>query len=252
MTALETLFFWATTEVAVLAQTYFLVFVRLGAAIAAIPVFGEVGLSVRLRLGAALAFSALVAPMVPAGPDLTFAAMGAEAVVGLMIGLAFRLLVIALQIAGAIAAQSTSLALIMGNSGADPGAAMAHFLRVSGLALLVTLGLHVQVVALFVLSYEMMPMARFPLAEDALRWGLPQVARAFELGFILSMPFVLASLLYYVALGAINRAMPTLMVAFIGAPALTALGLVLLLLAAPAMLAVWLDGVQGWLLRPFG
>jgi flagellar biosynthesis protein FliR len=97
-----------------------------------------------------------------------------------------------------------------------------------------------------------MPMARFPLAEDALRWGLPQVARAFELGFILSMPFVLASLLYYVALGAINRAMPTLMVAFIGAPALTALGLILLLLAAPAMLAVWLDGVQGWLLRPFG
>ena len=44
---------------------------------------------------------------------------------------------------------------------------------------------------------------------------------------------------YNVALGAINRAMPQLMVAFIGAPAITAAGLLILLLASPVILHFW-------------
>ena len=44
---------------------------------------------------------------------------------------------------------------------------------------------------------------------------------------------------YNVALGAINRAMPQLMVAFVGAPAITAAGLLILMLAAPVILHFW-------------
>jgi flagellar biosynthetic protein FliR len=53
-------------------------------------------------------------------------------------------------------------------------------------------------------------------------------------------------------LGVINRAMPQLMVTLIGAPALTAGGLMLLLLAAPVMLAVWAEAFGTFLLDPFG
>ncbi len=59
------------------------------------------------------------------------------------------------------------------------------------------------------------------------------MAQAFALGFSLAAPFVIAGFAYNLALGAINRAMPQLMVAFIGAPAITAGGLLILMLAAP-------------------
>jgi flagellar biosynthetic protein FliR len=65
------------------------------------------------------------------------------------------------------------------------------------------------------------------------------------------MPFAIAALIYNVALGVINRAMPQLMVAFVGAPALTAGGLLLLYAAAPVMLSVWITALGRVLEQPF-
>ena len=88
-------------------------------------------------------------------------------------------------------------------------------------------------------SYEILPMGLPVPAEDVARWGVARVAQAFALGFSLAAPFVIAGFAYNVALGAINRAMPQLMVAFIGAPAITAGGLLILhagLAGDPALL----------------
>ena len=84
------------------------------------------------------------------------------------------------------------------------------------------------------------------------RTGIAQVGHAFALGFTLAAPFVIASLIYNVILGVINKAMPQLMVAFVGAPAITAGGLILLALAAPTMLSLWVDGLGRFLMNPFG
>jgi len=80
--------------------------------------------------------------------------------------------------------------------------------------------------------------------------GVGKVARSFALGFTLAAPFVIASMLYNVTLGVINRAMPQLMVAFVGAPAITAGGLVLLFLSAPILLSVWADALRSFLDAP--
>jgi flagellar biosynthetic protein FliR len=63
---------------------------------------------------------------------------------------------------------------------------------------------------------------------------------------------LIASLVYNVVLGVINRAMPQLMVSFVGAPALTAGGLLLFFLAAPIMLAIWLATFSAFMEMPFG
>jgi flagellar biosynthetic protein FliR len=57
--------------------------------------------------------------------------------------------------------------------------------------------------------------------------------------------------MYNLALGAINRAMPTLMVSFIGAPALSAAGLGLLAMLAPILLAFWAGELEGFMRNPF-
>lgn len=250
MTALEQALFWLEGPGAALVWSGFLVFVRIGAIVALLPVFGEQSVPARLRLAIALAFTMLVAPLVaaPVQPDIP--AILAEVVTGLMLGAGLRLLVLALNLAGAIAAQSTSLAQILGVAGAEPAPAMSHILVVAGLALATTLGLHLRIVEFMAFSYDMFPQGSLPASEEAAAWGVAQVARAFSLGFSIAAPFAIGGLLYYVALGAINRAMPTLMVAFIGAPALTGGGLVFLAMLSPAMLGLWLGALNGFLLDP--
>jgi flagellar biosynthetic protein FliR len=225
---------------------FILVFVRIGAVVLLLPGFGERMIPVRVRLGIAIAFSMVVWPMIAPGlaapdPGRPFLAMLIiEAGIGLMLGLAIRLLVIALQLAGSVAAQSTSLAQIFGAGAApDPMPAIGNILMLAGITLAVASGLHVKAAIAMARSYEILPMGLPIPASDVAAWGTARVAQAFALGFSLAAPFVIAAFAYNLALGAINRAMPQLMVAFIGAPAITAGGLLILMLASPVLLHFW-------------
>jgi flagellar biosynthetic protein FliR len=248
----------ALTELAGIGQdllwAWALVILRVGAAMALLPAFGEQAVPQRVRLVLTLAFAAIVAPAVApglAGIAPGFLPMAAEVVAGLAIGIALRLFILALQIAGAIVAQSTSLAQIFGGMGPEPQPAIGFLLTMAGLALAVAAGLHVRVAELFILSYGVLPGGRLPGAADLSHWGLAQVARAFALGFTLAAPFVIAATLYNLAIGVINRAMPMLMVSFVGAPALSAGALVMLVLLLPLGLGVWRQALDGFLASPF-
>lgn len=231
------------------------VFLRVGAAMAVLPAFGEAVVPLRVRLALALAFTAVVAPA--AGPAAAAAGppallLATETLAGLILGLGLRLMVLALQTAGTMMAQATSLSQFLGNAGPEPQPAIAQLLLVAGLALAVMAGLHVRLAELFILSYGVLPAGRFPLAADVGLWGQAQVGRSFALAFTLAAPFAAAALVYNLALGIINRAMPQLMVAFVGAPALTLGALALLAVVAPAALALWLGAFEGLLADPFG
>ena len=237
----------------------FTVFLRIGAAMATLPAFGEQGVPARIRLAAALAFTALVAPMVDVPPAASLADVALsltlvnEVLIGLAFGIGLRLFVLALQVAGSMAAQSTSLAQIFGASpNVDPQPAIGHILVVAGLALAAISGLHVQVVAALVESYRVLPVGSVLGAGEAMEWGVERVSAAFGMAFSLAAPFIIAALVYNIALGVINRAMPQLMVAFVGAPAITAGGLILLFFSAPFLLALWLEALQTYLATPFG
>jgi flagellar biosynthetic protein FliR len=112
-------------------------------------------------------------------------------------------------------------------------------------------GLHIRTAQLLVISYEVLPPGAFPAAEAIVVWGKTQVSQAFALAFTLAAPFVIISVLYNLTLGVINRAMPQLMVAFVGAPVITAGGLLLLFLLSPLMLSVWLNAMNSFIANPF-
>lgn len=234
----------------------FLIFVRVGAVMALMPAFGEQSVPMRVRLVLTLAFAAIVLPALADRFTLAEALpkpgqVLAEAAAGLILGAGFRLIVQALQVAGTMAAQATSLSQLLGGAGAEPQPAMAQILMLAGLALAVATGLHVRLAEALILSYDVLPPGRLPTGQEVARWGLAQVGQGFSLALALAAPFLIASLLYNVALGIINRAMPQLMVAFVGAPAITAGGLALLMLSAPAALALWLDVFTRFAAAPF-
>lgn len=235
------------------------VFMRVGAMMALLPAFGEAVIPIRVRLGLALGFTAIITPAlapslppVPGDPLGLFHLVAAETVAGFALGAGLRLFVIVLQVAGTIAAQATSLSQFFGGAGVDPQPAMSQMLVMGGLALAVTLGLHVRLAELLLLSYQLFAPGQFLSPADLGEWGVAQVSRAFALAFTLAMPFVILSLVFYVALGAINKAMPQLMVAFVGAPAITFAGLALLLLTAPMILPIWHEAFTGFIANPIG
>lgn len=234
-----------------------LVFVRVGAVVALLPGFGEQMVPMRVRLAVTVAFTLVVAPMIapgalaldPARPF--FLLMAIEAGAGLLLGLAVRLLVLALQLAGTIASQSTALAQIFGAGATpDPLPAIGNLLTLAGITLAVAANLHVKAAVMLARSYDVLPIGAALPAADVLAWGAARVAGAFALGFSLAAPFVIAAFAYNLALGAINKAMPQLMVSFIGAPAITAGAILLLLLAGPLILTHWSAVLDATLAAP--
>jgi flagellar biosynthetic protein FliR len=157
----------------------------------------------------------------------------------------------ALQTAGMIAAQSVSLSQMLGIATAEPLPALGHLMVVAGLALAATMGLHLRVAEALILSYEALPPGRIPDGAVIAEWGVGGVARAFGLAFSLAAPFLAASLVYNVALGAISKAMPQLMVALVGAPAITLAGLALAAISLPLLLPVWAAALAAVLADPF-
>lgn len=232
------------------------VFFRVGALVALMPAFGERTVPARIKLVVVFAFVLVVAPAVPpvgvpVGFDTMTALLGTETLAGLVLGIGLRLFILALQTAGSIAAQATSLSQLLGGASADPLPAMGYILIIGGLALAVMTGLHIKAAMLLILSYDLIPMGQFLSGDVISGWGVAQIARAFALAFTLAAPFVILSVIYNVALGAINKAMPQLMVAFVGAPVITAGGLFVLFLAAPIMLEHWLGALNSFLANPY-
>ncbi|MGR3711985.1 MAG: flagellar biosynthetic protein FliR [Shimia sp.] len=233
----------------------FLVFIRVAAAVSLVPGFGQSYVPQRVKLGIAIAFTLIVAPAVPAfdAAEPSFAATikfsVTEALSGVIIGISLRMFVLALQTAGSIAAQSTSLSQLLGGAG-EPMPAIGQILMVSGIALACTMGMHVHFARLFIGSYLLFPAGVFPVAAILTEWGVDHIASAFGLAFKLSAPFILISALYNLMLGVINRAMPQLMVAFVGAPLITFGGLSLLLLTAGSILAIWWHLFAAFMINP--
>ena len=236
-----------------------LVFLRVGALMALLPGFSEQVVPVRIRLGLALALTAVTMPALPAfAPDQAweFSAfllfLMTETIAGLALGISLRLLILGLQTAGTMAAQSSSLSHIAGGAAAEPLPAIGHILTLGALALAMMMDLHIRTVELLIESYNVLSAGRFPSPSDLTQWGIAGVSRAFSLAFTLAAPFVIVSVIYNVTLGVINRAMPQLMVVFVGAPVITFGGLALLFLLAPTMLIVWHDALLETLAAPFG
>ena len=234
------------------------VFLRVAAALAAAPGLGERSVPVRVKLVLALALTAAVLPMLGdqplPPPSLSGFArlLATETIVGLFLGLSLRLFIMAIQTAGSIAAQSTSLAQISGGAFPEPLPAIGQVLALAALTLLMLTGFPVKLVVFLGQSYLLFPLGVFPAPSLIAEIGGQEIARAFALAFQLAAPFALVSLLYNVVLGAINRAMPQLMVAFVGAPLITWGALALLFLVSPVLLSVWAGQVDGFLAVPFG
>jgi len=236
-----------------LAAVFILVFARIGTMVMLLPGLGELTVPVRVRLTIALLLAAVLLPLHRNAYTLDlhsfgplFAMLCEELFIGAVLGLAARLTISALQVAGSVIAQQLGLGFV---TAIDPtqgqqGIIFGNFLTILGLTLIFATDLHHLVIAALDDSYRLFQPGDVPLLGDVAALTTRTIAGAFRVGIQLSAPFLVFGLLFNVGLGVLSRLMPQMQVFFVGLPLSILAGFLILLLVVGAMMGVFLGLVE--------
>lgn len=236
------------------AFAFVLLLCRAGAALMSAPGWGEADLPAPIRLGFALAFTLLLlpgmAPALPAPPDRIGHAAGlivVETGAGLLLGMAARLIVLALPIAGQLAALSLGIAnaVVFDPALAGQGGVLSRLFGLLAAVLVFATDLWQLPLAALAGSYRLLPPGLAFPAGDAAALITGAVAGGFALALQLAAPFVLAALVFNGALGLVARLVPQLQVFFVALPVQVLGGLALLAMLLGGISTAWLAAARG-------
>lgn len=225
-------------------------FARLSLFFMLVPVFGERAVPARLRIGIAVMCTFLLFPVLQDNlmalrDESAFQLIATEAMTGFVLGFALRLAVHALQILGMMVSQSLSLSQVLGEGIAtEPNTTISTLLMLAGVTLLVSLNLHIELIGVLAGSFNDLPVGTALDLQASANWLTQITVGLLRLCLSLALPFVILNFAYNLILGFLNRAMPQLLVSFVGLPGMTLAGLFLLVICASAMMMAWVDAVS--------
>ncbi len=230
-----------------------LIFVRVGAAMLLLPVFGEPFVSPRLRLLLALLVALLLTPILtpelpalPESPALLTALILGEALIGFFIGTVARVFMAALTTAGMVIAYMSSLANALTNdpSAAQQGSIAGSFLNIVALMIILALNLHHMLLLAVIDSYRVfVPGQPLPVDNFADTIALV-VAKTFLLSMQIAAPFVAVGTIFYLGVGLLSRLMPQVQIFFMAMPMQITMGLLIFFLFLPAAMAWFLGSFE--------
>lgn len=226
---------------------------RIGGAMALLPGLGEAALPAMLRAGMALALTALllpvIGPSIGAAPDAALLAAGmlaAEVATGLWFGWLARLFALALPIAAQFIAYLLGLSTVLQPS-AELGPQSSALARLSELLaplFLLSTGLYTLPLLALAGSYRLIPAGALVPAADGTASAVHSLGAIFALALRLAAPFVLAGIVWHLAIGLMSRLVPRIQVYFTAMPGQILGGLLLLALLSAAILNAWVDAVR--------
>ncbi len=233
---------------------FFLIFARIGTALALMPGFSAGFVPARMRLTIALVISFVLTPVLiadlpvrpPTLPAVAILITG-EILIGAFFGTIARILISALQTAGTVVAYMSSMAnaLIQDPIAEQQSSTVAVFLLIVGTVLIFVTDAHHLMIRAVVDSYSLLePGGALPAGEMANVIGR-QVADSFALGLRLAAPMVIIGLTYYIGLGLLGRLMPQLQVFFFGLPVQIGMQIWVLAIVFSGMMMVFMQNFTG-------
>ena len=242
------------------AFAFVLVLARVSAAFMLLPAVGEAELPGTIRAGLAAAFTLVllpvVVPLLPPTPGDGLAALMlviGEVVAGLWLGWLARLLMLALPMAGQLTAGVIGLANVLQPDAVTgpQGSALARLFALAAPVAVLAAGLHALPLAALEGSYHVLPPGLSLPAGDAAQTVVAAVGGSFALALRLAAPFVLAAIVWNLALGMLSRLVPQLQLYFAALPGQIGGGLLLLGLLGGGVVAAWLAELRtGFSLLP--
>ena len=227
-------------------------FIRILAMLATAPVFDNRTVQRRTRVGLAALIAILMMPLLPAPPVLSSAqaipVLIQQILVGVAMGFSMRLVFAAFEMAGDL------LGLQMGLAFAqfiDPARGMqtpliGSFLGVLAMLTFLVIDGHLLVIAAVVQSFELIPISANLSVVNSQSIALAG-SIMFMLALQISLPVMAAVLISNIVLGILARAAPQLNVMSIGFSITIGVGLWILWVSLPYLIA-GIDGAIGRLL----
>jgi flagellar biosynthesis protein FliR len=218
-------------------------FLRVLALFGALPVIGQAGVPMRVRIGLAFLIAVCAQASIPPMPLVTLdSAAGMlvvlqQVLIGLSLGFAVKIVFVAVEYAGEIIGLQMGLnfaAFFNPMSGGEE-TAVSRFFGISVSWLFIVSGGHLLVIAAVVQSFTAFPVGSDPFAflraVEPQRWG----AEIFSLGLWIALPLVAMLLFTNLVLGVIARVAQQMNIFAIGFPITLGVGLVGVLLTLPLM-----------------
>lgn len=241
-----------------LTTLFILAFARVGTLCMLLPGIGERTIPGRIRLAFALLLTLILLPTarsllpVTTTPATLVSTLMGEIAIGIVLGLAARAVMAALQTAGTLVAQQLGLsfATTLDPSFGGQEAALSTFLTLLGVTLVFATDLHHIAIAGIGESYRLLPPVGIPAPGDAATLVLGAVGRGFALGAKIAAPFIAFAILFNLGLGILSRLMPQMQVFFIGLPLTILIGMLILLASLGLMMTLFLGELGRFLENP--
>jgi flagellar biosynthesis protein FliR len=162
------------------------------------------------------------------------------------LGLGARLMMSALQVAGATVGLASGLGFAqqVDPIASQPAAIFSGFFSLMGLLLIMSAGLHRVMLEAAADSYQIFPPGAFPPIGDASSFMIDAVSNSFRLGIQIAAPVLIFSLIFNIALGMVSRLIPQVQVFMTAMPLSIILSLAVIALGLGGGLMIWLEAME--------
>jgi flagellar biosynthesis protein FliR len=238
------------------APAFALVLARVGAAMALLPGLGERVAPATVRIGLALSITILLLPNLqpisPAVPDsgLQMALMVAgEVMTGLWFGWLARMIALALPIGAQIIAYLIGLSSVLQPDSelGSQSTALGKLFELAAPMLILVLGLYTLPLTALDGLFHLIPPGHMLPAGDSAEVVLHAAGASFGLALQLASPFVVASIVWHIAVGQIARVGSRIQIYFVSMPGQILGGLALLMITGSAIILAWRDNAESFL-----
>ena len=246
--------FFSTAELVQLFYEFLYPFTRISSFLLASPFYSIQALNLRFRIATSVLLTALYVsyfesmsfdPLSVGGLSALFQ----QAVIGISLGFGFQLVTAAITLGGQ--AISNSIGLSMANM-VDPTLGnvptISQLLIVLSTLIFLLIDGHLILIELLFMSFESFPLGESislePLVQPVIDWS----SSIFTGGLLIALPIMIAMLLVNTGLGIITRSAPSLNIIAVGFPAITLVGIFILLLSLRGILQLieefWLNAFE--------
>lgn len=241
---------------------FLLIFMRFGSAIMLMPGIGDSFVTPQVRLLFTVSFCFVLTPVlstalpaIPASTPALIILLLSEAFIGIFIGTVMRILVSALDTAGATISLQAGFAnaMVFNPATATQGSLVGALYSLLGLTLIFITNLHHFLLAAVADSYILFPaQGLFPDLGSVSDIIARAVSTAFATGIQIAMPFVVVGLLINITFGLLGRLMPQIQIFFLALPVQILMSLVVLTMVLSAGMLYWLNNYAGAISRLLG
>lgn len=217
---------------------------RLLALFATAPFFNHTSIPMMAKVGISLLITIIVAPTLPAMPDVGIASatglfiMAQQIVIGAAIGITMQVVFAAVEAAADMVGLQMGLGFAQLYSGSTDGSTdvLSRLMNMVTVLAFLSIDGHLQVLGTLIDSFYRVPITATPIAATGLRTLVGWGATLFSSGLLLALPVIIALLTVNLALGVLNRAAPQIGVFQVGLPVTLTIGLLMLQWMTPNLM----------------